>query len=262
MIYYVPIYQSQSKEQMDFNMQIVLLADIHANYRALQAVLDKYSDADEVWCLGDIMEFGPCPTQCLELVRKYCDYVIQGNHDVSYAMSVSENHSNVWVGCDGLKIRSSDMVYLLNLPQSITLSIGEVSYYLVHGSPQNPLAGIFWPHSEPQYLREAVNNVDADVIICGHSHMAMILPFEHKTIVNVGTVRQPRDGDFRAQCMVLEDGVFRFDRVAYDLTALESDYVDSSLPESLQREWLDYTRRGVVDVHGLQLGPFSKCKET
>ena len=86
----------------------------------------------------------------------------------------------------------------------------------------------------------------------------MILPFGDRTIVNIGTVGQPRDGDFRAQCMVFEDGVFRFDRVAYDLVELEEDYANSTLPETLKQEWLDYTERGVVDVHGLQTGPFSK----
>ena len=239
-------------------MQIVLLADVHANYRALQAVLDKYRNADEVWCLGDIMEYGPCPTRCIELVRARCSYVIQGNHDVSYATSVNENQSNVWVGCDGLETHPTDMAYLLNLPQSVSVNINGVSYHLVHGSPQNPLSGSLKPNSDSEYLREAVNCVDADVIICGHSHMAMIVPVGDKTIVNVGTVGQPRDGDFRAQCMVLEDGIFRFDRIAYDLTALKNDYVNSSLPEELQREWFNYTQRGLVEVHGLQLGPFSK----
>ncbi len=238
-------------------MQIVLLADVHANYRALQAVLDKYCNADEVWCFGDIMEYGPCPTRCLELVRARCSYVIQGNHDVNYATSVNENQSNVWVGCDRLGIRPSDVAYLLNLPQSVSVNINDVSYYLVHGSPQNPLSGSLKPNSDSD-LREVVNGVDADVIICGHSHMAMIVPVGDKTIVNVGTVGQPRDGDFRAQCMVLEDGMFRFDRISYDLTALKSDYVNSSLPEELQQEWFNYTQRGVVEVHGLQLGPFSK----
>jgi len=241
-------------------MQIVLLADVHANYRALQAVLDKYRDADEVWCLGDIMEFGPCPTRCIELVRTRCSYVIQGNHDVSYATSVNENQSNVWVGCDGLGIRPSDVAYLLNLPQSVSVNINDVSYYLVHGSPQNPLSGSLKPNSDS--VREAVNHVDADIIICGHSHMAMIVTVGDKTIVNVGTVGQPRDGDFRAQCMVLEDGMFRFDRITYDLTALKSDYVNSSLPEELQQEWFNYTQQGVVEVHGLQLGPFSKSRDS
>ena len=239
-------------------MQIVLISDIHANYRAMQAVLDKYRNADEVWCLGDIMEFGPCPKQCLELVRTHCSRVIRGNHDVSYAMSLHENHPNVWYGCDGEKPEALDIGYLANLPESYRITIDGRSYHLVHGSPQDPLRGSLKPDSEPEYLQEALDNTDGDVILCGHTHKAMILSFRGKSVVNVGTVGQPRDGDFRAQCMVIEDGVFHFDRVAYSLAELEEDYVNSTLPKELQQDWLDYTQRGVVDVHGLQLGPFSK----
>lgn len=243
-------------------MQIIMVSDVHANYRALQAILDKYHNADEVWLLGDIMEYGPCPTLCIELARDCCSRVIQGNHDVSYAIAADEHRPNVWSGCDGMQVRSSDVEYLLHLPQSASVCVDGKSYYLVHGSPQNPLAGSLKPNSDPEHLREAVEHVDADVIVCGHTHMAMILPVGDKTIVNLGTVGQPRDGDFRAQCMALEDGKLRFDRVAYDLAELEDDYMNSTLPEAVKYEWLDYTKRGVVDVHGLQLGPFSQQEGT
>lgn len=238
-------------------MQIVLVSDIHANYRALQAILDKYHNADEIWCLGDIMDSGPRPARCLELIRACCSRTIQGNHDVSYATAKNGNGSNVWYGCDGVRIEPSDTSYLLHLPRSFSVSVEGKLYYLVHGSPQNPLTGSLRPNSEHEYLQEALDYANTDAIICAHTHMAMVLPFDNKAIVNVGTVGQPRDGDFRAQCMVLENGQFRFDRVAYDLAGLEEDYANSTLPETLQQEWLGYARRGVVDVHGLQPGPFS-----
>ncbi len=238
-------------------MQIIMASDIHANYRALKAIMDKYHDADEVWLLGDIMEYGPCPTRCIELARG-CSHVIQGNHDVSYATAAIDDCPNVWSGCDGMQIESSDMEYLLHLPQSASVCVDGTSYHLVHGSPQNPLAGGLKPSSDPEHLEEAVEHVDADVIVCAHTHMPMILPVGGKTIVNLGTVGQPRDGDFRAQCMVLEDGKLSFQRVAYDLAELENDYMNSTLPGMVKQEWLDYTKRGVVDVHGLQLGPFSQ----
>ena len=68
---------------------------------------------------------------------------------------------------------------------------------------------------------------------------------------------EPRDGDYRAQCVVIEDGTARFERVDYDLNSLQREYRRSGLPEALAATWFDYTRRGVVDVHGLQRGPLS-----
>ncbi len=239
-------------------MQILLIADIHANSRALQAVLDAHPEADEIWCFGDIVEYGPSPMRCIELIRRHCHHVVQGNHDVSYAQGIQQAQANIWLGADCERVHTADADYLIGLPQQITVSVDGVSYYLVHGSPRNPLSGSLKPNSGSEHLQGAVEQVEADVIVCGHTHMAMLLPVGNKTIVNVGTVGQPRDGDYRAQCMVIEDGIFYFERIPYDLETLAQDYARSSLPEPVRQVWLDYSRRGIVDVHGLQSGPFSR----
>ena len=66
-------------------MKILVVADIHANYRALKATLDAFDNVDEVWCLGDIVEYGPMPSACIDLVRQHCNQVVAGNHDLSFA---------------------------------------------------------------------------------------------------------------------------------------------------------------------------------
>jgi diadenosine tetraphosphatase ApaH/serine/threonine PP2A family protein phosphatase len=87
--------------------------------------------------------------------------------------------------------------------------------------------------------------------------MAFIHDIDGRLLVNAGTIGQPRDGDYRAQCMLIEDGAIRFERVDYDLEALRGDYAQSCLPDDIKETWFRYTQQGVVDVHGLQLGPFS-----
>ena len=234
-------------------MQILLVSDIHANYRALKAVIEGFGDADEVWCLGDIVEYGPCPRECVELVRRHCRHVVQGNHDVSFATPKAPG----WGQYDRNSVPPEQLGYLLGLPTAVSVTVDGLSYLLVHGSPQAPLRGRLKHDAAPGLLREAVAGCREDRVLCAHTHMAMIAEADGHLIVNTGTVGQPRDGDYRAQCMVIEDGALRFERVAYDLDALARDYENSPLPDPVKEEWLRYTRQGIVDVHGLQLGPFS-----
>ena len=233
-------------------MQILLITDIHANLPALQAVLDRYTGVDEVWCLGDVVEYGPSPSECIALVREHCCRVVQGNHDVSYAHEAS-HADNVWAA----ERAPDDTEWLRGLPTSLTVTIDGLSYYLVHASPQNPLGGTLWPHADPGQFEEALSIAGTDRVLFGHSHMAFIHDIDGRLLVNAGTIGQPRDGDYRAQCMLIEDGAIRFERVDYDLEALRGDYAQSSLPDDIKETWFRYTQQGVVDVHGLQLGPFS-----
>ena len=233
-------------------MRILLIADIHANYQALKAVLDTHGSADEVWCLGDIVEFGPCPAQCVDLVREHCLHVVQGNHD----QSCVEDRAG-WSVHDRHTLSPEHLGYLRDLSTCISATVDGHSYLLVHGSPANHVSGKLQPDTEPDDLQRGTSLCAEDRILCGHTHVAMVREADTRLVVNAGTIGQPRDGDYRAQCMLIEDGSVRFERVEYDLDALARDYQRSTLPEDLKEEWLRYTRQGIVDVHGLQLGPFS-----
>ena len=87
--------------------------------------------------------------------------------------------------------------------------------------------------------------------------MAMRLEIDGKLVANPGTIGQPRDGDYRSQCIVIEDGQIQYHRVDYDLDLLAQDYQHSAMNPAQAEIWLSYTCNGIVDVHGLQLGPFS-----
>jgi len=234
-------------------MQILLISDIHANLRGLEAVLAKFGAADQIWCLGDIVEFGPCPLQCVELVRRHCRWVVQGNHDRSFVGAAADG----WAQWDRHTVPAEALAYLRGLPATAAATVDGASYLLVHGAPGDPLNGKLTPDTAEDALGAAVQDCCEDRILCAHTHLAMVRDAAGKRVINTGTVGQPRDGDWRAQCMLLEHGQVRFERVAYDLDALEWDYRRSSLPKAVQDEWVQYTRKGIVEAHGLQLGPFS-----
>ena len=240
-------------------MKILIIADIHANYRALTAVLETFSDADEVWCLGDIVEIGPCPVECIRLVRESCRYVVQGNHDASFVAFDPDKAHPEWNGWEHQQANTEQLDYLRNLPTCLSATCDGAVYMLVHGSPQDHLCGTLHPRTDPADLRHAAAACE-DGVISGHTHVAMVMNIDGKWIVNAGTIGQPRDGDYRAQCLILQDGVFSYHLVDYDLDAMEEDYRRSSLPDFVKEEWTRNTRTGIVEQHGLQLGPFSKAR--
>lgn len=234
-------------------MRILLISDIHGNAAALEAVIEKHRDVDEVWCAGDIVLCGPCPTRCIELVREHCCLVVQGNHDLEYAQAVRANPS---LCHDRNEVREEDIEYLLGLPLSITVDVEGATCSIMHNAPA-PLTRKLLPMSESEYLHGALDIAGTDIILGGHSHVAMVLRVGERLVVNAGTVGQPRDGQYGAQCMLIEDGSFRFDRVRYGFDRLVRDYEDSSMPAQEQQTWLERTRTGFIDAHGLQRGPFS-----
>lgn len=238
-------------------MKILIITDIHANYQALIAVLNQFGDADEIWCIGDIVEIGPRPAACIDLIQASCRHVVQGNHDASFVAFDPEDAPPGWNGWEYHQATPDHLTYLNDLPTNVTAEADGRAYLLVHGSPENPLTGRMDPDTDPAVLRAAAQHTRSG-IICGHTHMAMITEIDGKSIVNAGTVGQPRDGDYRAQCMILEDGVFTYHLVDYDLDAMESDYRASSMPVHVQEEWIRHTRSGIVDRHGLQRGPLSR----
>lgn len=237
-------------------MKILIITDIHANYQALTSVVQRFDDADEVWCLGDIVEIGPRPADCIDLVRSTCKHVIKGNHDASFVAFDPPSAAEGWNGWEYDQVSAEQLDYLTHLPIRLTASCDDAAYLLVHGSPQDPLTGRLDDVSDDDTCREAVAHC-RDGILCGHTHVAMIAQVHQKWIVNAGSVGQPRDGDNRAQCMVLEDGVFSYHLVSYDLDAMEEDYRDSTLPVHVQEEWIRNTREGIVKRHGLRKGPLS-----
>lgn len=237
-------------------MRILVIADIHANYRGLKAVIDKFPDVDEIWCLGDIVEYGPCPSECVDLVHTHCKHVIRGNHDDHFAVQ-QPSQTVGWSGWFPHHTTIETLDYLQKLPSLLSTEVEKRSYCLVHGSPKHHTSGRLHPYADEGDNLEAIQGTSEDRILSGHTHMAMKFEVKGKLVVNPGTIGQPRDGDYRAQCMLIEERGFRFERVEYCLHALKKDYLQSGMDQQQAKIWFDYTRTGIVDPHGIQLGPFS-----
>ena len=220
-----------------------IISDIHANLEALTAVLDdiRGQGIEDVFCLGDIVGYGPDPVACTDRVRETCRATVCGNHDEAlikgaWGFTPHARQAIDWtrkVMKPGL-LRWSGRArwrFLETLPLTHTWE----GYLLVHGSPRNPVSeyilprDVEWP--QPGKFEEVFQSFST-VCFVGHTHIPGVFhegPVFHrqpelpetfgyeggKMLINVGSVGQPRDGDPRSSYLIVEDGRFRFRRVEY-----------------------------------------------
>ncbi|WP_440946838.1 metallophosphoesterase family protein [Methanosarcina sp. T3] len=211
-------------------MKILLIADIHANLEALRTILEV--PYDRAICLGDIVDYGPDPDKCIELLQKKNIPTIRGNHDNAVAFKVDcqcgykYKHLSIatreytWEILD-----QSQMEYLQKLPLVIREEIDGKKLFLTHASPRS-----IFEYIKPETTDEAImamladpmEPVDAEFLVVGHSHIPMNRELGTLTIINPGSVGQPRDGDTRAGCAVFdtETGGAEFLRLDYDIDAV------------------------------------------
>jgi len=207
--------------------------------------------ADEVWCLGDVVGYGPRPNECCDLVRERATLSLCGNHDLAVlgSLDVAE-----FAGDAGRAARWTADV--LGAEQRAWLEslrpLAEADgAQLYHASPRDPV----WEYvlSEGVALA-ALLATTAPLVLVGHSHVALALAWQDekldgglapggteldlapgRRLVNPGSVGQPRDGDPRAAWLLVdrETGRATFRRVEYDVAATQSEIRERGLPEGL-----------------------------
>jgi predicted phosphodiesterase len=223
-------------------MKRALISDVHGNIEALEAVLAdiRTQSVDEIYCLGDIIGYGPNPCECIDAIIKNCKVTILGNHDQGAlfdpeCFNKAAERAIFWTreqlenGHGTPTARAQRWEFLGELPRTKK----EDNLLFVHGSPRNPLNEYVFP--EDIYMTKKMEKLFSLVeksCFQGHTHVPgvftqglnFISPEEvgyrykmtdEKIMVNVGSVGQPRDGDRRACYVVLEDNAVNFRRVEY-----------------------------------------------
>ena len=235
-------------------MRYAILADIHANLAAFEAVLqdiEAKGGVDELWCLGDIVGYGPEPSGCIRLLRKYNPVGVVGNHDLGAIGKLDLSYFNpaAAAACRWTTSRldPSDIHYLSDLPLNITKG----DFYLVHGSPAEPVLEYIMSTSVAEKNFSFYNS---PYCLVGHTHAPLafkqtnaacssislspnigLVLGAHRMIVNPGSVGQPRDGDPRASYAIYESegGILRLHRVEYNVRATQDKMMQAGLPMQL-----------------------------
>ena len=222
-------------------MKIVALSDIHSNLDALQAVLSVLPAHDELYCLGDIVGYGPQPNEVIEILQQLRPTaVLLGNHDHAVVTGdVSEFSSNAAKAIQWTRERISEdsRHYLERLKPSARIELEGKTLALYHGSPQDPLMEYVFPGLTARMGRRVVEMAEANIVLLGHTHMPMVYRFSGEVLANPGSVGQPRDGDPRASFAVLtiSQNEVRFDiqRVHYNVKPVADRILQSGLPSFL-----------------------------
>lgn len=228
-------------------MRILLLADIHANWPALQAIAEPH---DICLFLGDLVDYGLEPVPCIQWVQRRAHYAVRGNHDHGMAQ-------NVFVGArsSGFKhltaatrtltrglLEDDHVRYLSQLPTQRLITIENTRFLLVHATPRDPLDE--YAPNDPEFWARRLQQVDADVICVGHTHHPYVLEVGDKLVINPGSVGQPRDGDPRASYAIIEDERIELKRVDYPVDDTLRSIRESALPHGTKEMLQDVFRTG------------------
>ena len=212
-------------------MRVAVISDIHANLIALEEVLKdiEQENCEHIVCLGDIVLAGPQPISILEFVKQQNWTMIQGNTDkliAEYGQDVLDMMKEKYpvmanaIVDDMNYITDEDQKFLTELPPQTEMEIEGVKVLFVHGSPRANNEDIL-PNRELTEIEEIISGVDADLILCGHTHIPCGYQTNNKqTVVNVGSVGRPMTPTPLACYAVIdfENGIFniRHKFVDYD----------------------------------------------
>ncbi len=222
-------------------MKILVCSDIHGNVHAQERVI-KSEQFDKSIFLGDIVDYGPKPSEAIDLIRDNFDTVVQGNHDYAAAtgrdcMCSQENHDLSVYTREKITMQTvgkNDMAYLASLPKSKRIEIGGRTFEINHGSPENRLFGYLYPSrvSGSSLTDENGKRTDSDYLLVGHTHHQFAIPMEGMMIINPGSIGQPRDGfpDPSYAIIDTDNWSISLKRVKFDRDLLKREII-SSLPE-------------------------------
>ncbi|MBA7653738.1 hypothetical protein ES703_61597 [subsurface metagenome] len=233
-------------------MRYAIIGDIHANLAAFTAVLDdieRQGGGEKVWCLGDVVGYGPDPHECIETLRQIDHVCVAGNHDWAAIgkISTTEFNPDAAVACHwtAQQLNSADVEYIENLP----LFIEDGDFTLVHGSPREAI----WEYIiSTSIAKENFTFFKSQVCLVGHSHVPLVFSQDengafsagrfltnvklllgrNRLIINPGSVGQPRDGDPQASYAIYDSQtrIIRLYRVPYDIRDTQDRMVERGLP--------------------------------
>ncbi len=241
-------------------MRYGIYSDIHGNLEALQAVLEtlEKEKVDQYICLGDIVGYGANPKECLQLVTEYDSMVIAGNHDYAVAGKLNIDFFNPYakeaVMWTRAQLSDQEREYLANL--DLIQKMDEI-ITIVHGTLNFPEMFEYIQSSYDAHL--SLELLETPVCFLGHSHVPVaffqgptvtfsmdeeiFIDKSSKTLVNVGSVGQPRDENPLSCCALYDDEAQKvwLYRVEYDIDTAIDKILQAGLPEILA-ERLRYGR--------------------
>jgi predicted phosphodiesterase len=234
-------------------MRVAVVSDIHSNLHALEAVLAAVETEapDELWCLGDLVGYGPRPNECCAAIFEHADVCLLGNHDLAVrgTIDLAEFHGDAGLAARWTReaLEPEWQAFLDRLqPEGAAHDVA-----LYHGSARDPI----WEYVlSDEAALATLDLAGSPLVLVGHSHAALFVVQSitgldgglaaadtelevagMRALLNPGSVGQPRDGDPRAAYLLLDLDAQRatFRRVEYDIERTQTEMREAGLPEML-----------------------------
>jgi diadenosine tetraphosphatase ApaH/serine/threonine PP2A family protein phosphatase len=234
-------------------MRVAVVSDIHSNLHALEAVLAAIDAEapDELWCLGDLVGYGPRPNECCAAIAERADVCLAGNHDLAVrgTIDLEEFHGDAGLAASWTRdVLEPEWQALLDRLEPEGSAHGVALY---HGSARDPI----WEYVlDDESALATLELAGGPLALVGHSHVALLVLDSRagldggvakagteaelgsvRAVLNPGSVGQPRDGDPRAAYLLLDLDAQRasFRRVDYDIERTQREMREAGLPEML-----------------------------
>lgn len=220
-------------------MKVLIISDIHANLEALQTVLAE--PHDELWVLGDLVNYGPNPSEVVDLIRGNGSLVVQGNHD--YAVGTGsdpqcgaafrEMAHAMQIYTEPL-LSSDQRSYLSSLPQTAERAVDGHRFFSCHAAPTGPL--FKYCPAEPALWAKEIEGLEADIVLTGHTHMQFTMNVGKQQVVNPGSVGQPKQNAPMACYALLENGRLSLHSCRYPVDDTVKKIYSLPVPTEIRRQ--------------------------
>lgn len=226
-------------------MKFAVIADIHSNIYALQAALKDLQEKNiqEIYCAGDLVGYASFPNEVISILKEKNIPTLMGNYDEAIA------YFKPTCGCDykdekaaqignqsisWTKVHTSEesKEYIKSLPKQLEFVAKGKKVLIVHGSPRQINEYLF--QDKPlEELKEILGLTDAEILICGHTHLPYHKVIDGKHLINAGSVGKPKHGDANGTYVIVSVDMevsVEVVKFAYDVEKTARAIEESELP--------------------------------
>ncbi|MFZ5969267.1 MAG: metallophosphoesterase family protein [Bacillota bacterium] len=225
--------------------RVAFISDIHGNMEALEAVIrdieTKGIALSDVYCLGDLVGYGPRPNEVIAYIQDHQIQCILGNYDEAVGFFLPSCGCSIESETDKIRAQNSlewtsmhtteeNKWFLRNLDEQVVIEEEGFKLLLTHGSSYSINDYVYEEDTEKQ--EEIAEEIEEDIMVFGHTHFPYIKKVHNKILINVGSVGRPKDGDCRACYCILDikkDINVEFVRVPYDVERVAKEIEQSGL---------------------------------
>lgn len=235
-------------------MKIVIIGDIHGNYEALSRLPETY---DQLWVLGDLVNYGPQPGEVIDFIRKRATHVVRGNHDHSVGFGEIPLCSPRFRDMAEATRRYTDAVlteedkeYLRSLPLHVDVWVGKTRCRLCHALPSDHPFAKYPPQTD--HWDSEGRRGEVDIILVAGGHVSCGMRVGSTLLANPGSLGQPRSGEPVASYAVLKDGKLGFRSYHYPVNVTAEKVRAMPISAGIRSELIAILRTGSVPLERSQ----------